>query len=113
MRDDDTKHTGTLLIALDATAEQTSACTPPGDMIDPRHGHMLLTSGGKLVACGGFSQPSKIDRCEEYDRELHDWIPLTNTLKEGKANFPSVQLDENKIWMGRKLPMYKNKLHYQ
>ena len=105
IQDDDTTTAGSFLVALDATAEQSSTCTPPGNMINPRNGQMLGMSGGNLVACGGFSQPTKIDRCEEYDKFQQDWTQATNTLEETKGNFPSVQLDDNRIWMGRKLAM--------
>ena len=103
IQDDDTTTAGSFLIALDATAEQSSTCTPPGNMINPRNGHMLGMSGGNLVACGGFSQPTKIDSCEEFNTFQQDWTQATNALEEKKGNFPSVQLDDNRIWMGRKL----------
>ena len=88
------------LIALDANS---SSCSPPGDMITARRGHMLGMSGGNLVVCGGVSSTGdKIDNCEEFDKGLGNWVQVAATLEEKKSFFPSVQLDDNRIWMGRK-----------
>ena len=92
------------LIALDATDEQSRDCSPPENMIEPRRGHVIGMSGQNLVVCGG-SHPSETNgtkQCEEYDKEQEKWIEVADTLEELKIYFHSVQLDDNRIWMGRK-----------
>ena len=93
---------GSSLLPLDATAEQSSSCSPPNDMIDERKGHMALVSGGNLVVCGGSDTLGRLDKCEEYDKEQDEWSHVANKLEEDKTFFPSIQLTEDKIWMGRK-----------
>ena len=99
---------GSSLIPLDITEERSSRCSPPGDMINDRKGHILGTTDGNLVACGGFSSSGRLDKCEKFDRQQEDWLQVTDTLEEGKGNFAAVQLDTDRIWMGRKL---KNKIN--
>ena len=91
------------LIALDATPEQVTSCSPPSDLNTGRKAHMLNISGGRLVVCGGRRQAQGIGTCEIFYRELGMWVNGTVALLSGEiAWFPSVQLDDNRIWMGRK-----------
>lgn len=86
------------LIALDASAASASICSPPGDMIDHRYGHMVAKSGGVLTVCGG----SDVAKCEVFDKEQRTWTYTAEGLHQGKGWFPYVSLDDNRIWIGRK-----------
>ena len=93
---------GSSLIALDATSERLSSCSPPGDMIDARWAHMLGLSDGNLVVCGGSGYTGAIKHCEQYDQGQDNWTRAPETLEESKYFYRSVQLDNTRIWMGRK-----------
>lgn len=63
---------------------------------------MLGISGGHLVVCGGWSENTGTDRCEVFDQEQGIWMEDNVKLLSGKKGwFPSVQLDDDRIWMGR------------
>ena len=98
------------MIALDATPEQTSRCSPPGDMRYSRAGAVIGMSGGKIVACGGAKTEEGFrDSCEEFNRDQGKWTTAKDELSKGSAWIPSVQLDENRIWMGRKFKVAHTK----
>ena len=82
-------------------------------MIDPRMGHILGVSRQSLVVCGGRIASGSVDtkQCEEYDKEQEKWIQTADTLEENKIYFHSVQLDDHRIWMGRKYN-YWHHLHF-
>lgn len=94
------------LIPVEATSTQASSCTPPADMLQTRQGHMLRRTGeDKLIACGGDTAPNvSSKKCEVYDMAAQgSWVNAAQELAEPKRYFPSAQLDDNRIWMGRKL----------
>ena len=93
---------GSSLITLDATTKHSTSCSPPPDMINQRSGHMFGMSNGSLVVCGGTGSSGYINNCETFDQHLESWIHMSETLEEAKSLFPSVQIDNNRIWMGRK-----------
>ena len=93
---------GSSLIAFEATSEQSLGCSPPRDMIESRWVHMVGISDGNLVVCGGRGSPGSIKHCEKYDHGQESWTQGSETLEEPKGFFRSVQLDSNRIWMGRK-----------
>ena len=65
---------------------------------------MIQMSGGKIVACGGAKPEGGFrDSCEEFNRDQGKWTTAKEELSSGSAWAPSVQLDENRIWIGRKL----------
>ena len=91
------------LIALDASPEQTSVCSPPADMSNTRMGHMIRIVNGSMVVCGGSILPSVTnDECLVYNKDLTVWEPGVQKLNQSKAYFPYVQLDDNRIWIGCK-----------
>ena len=72
-------------------------------MVEPRKGHILGMSGQNLVVCGGdIPSETATKQCEEYDKEQEKWIQVAQTLEETKFFFHPVQLDNHRIWMGRK-----------
>lgn len=90
------------LIALDATNEQATSCSPPGNMKAIRAGPMIRMSGGIIVACGGEYPGGYRSRCEVYNSKQGNWTWDAKLSSRG-AWAPSVQLDDNRIWIGRKL----------
>ena len=95
--------TSSTLIALDATPGQISGCSPPGDMLQARSAHMLQRPDGHLIACGGNGVGGLMTDCEEFDSMTGNWNAATYSLGVGKGWFPTVQLDDNRIWIGRRL----------
>ena len=91
------------LIALDATSEQASRCPSLGNMRLSRAGHMIQMSAGNMVACGGTYPSGYRNSCEVFTREQGNWAEINAKLSSRSAWPPSVQLDENRIWIGRKL----------
>lgn len=103
-QDESVRLANSLLISLDATSEQQARCEAPSDLIKGRKGHMLGKSNGHLVVCGGVITGGYTDTCEVFDHEQGIWVNDNVTQPHGNKNyFPSVQLDDNRIWMGRKL----------
>ena len=63
---------------------------------------MLGISGGHLVVCGGQTAGLQTDKCEIFDQEQGIWVNGIETFNSGvKGYFPFVQLDNNRIWIGR------------
>ena len=95
----------TYLIPFEATAAQALSCSPPGDMLTRKIGHTLKMSGGNLIACGGDkSYEVGSTTCEIYNKaQGSGWVNAANELDARKRYAPSVQLDMNRIWMGREL----------
>ena len=86
--------------ALIPLGQATNAphCPPPNDMIEERYDHAIGISGGNLTVCGGVG----LKTCSFYDKARKEWMPITEEMHAVKDWFPWVQLDENRIWMGRK-----------
>ena len=91
------------LIALDATPQLVAGCTPPPDMLTERRVHMIRWVDGQIIACGGNSLGSGLKDCEFYMKGSPNWTIANYTLDLEKAWFPTVQLDNDRIWIGRKL----------
>lgn len=82
------------LITLD---QAITTCSPPSDMKESREGHAIGMSGGNLTVCGG----SRLKTCSFYDKCKAEWIPVSEELYNIRDKFPWVQLDKNRIWIGR------------
>ena len=94
---------GSSLIRLDATDEQNTSCVPPGDMLVGRQGHMVKRAGEHLLVCGGKSNSQLLKSCELYDRQTATWVKARYRLSKTKSWYPSVQLNDTMIWIGREL----------
>ena len=81
-------------------------------MTDSRTKHMLGLSNGSLVVCGGENSFGYKNKCEKYDQGQDNWIQGAETLEEDKSFFQSVQLDDNRIWIGRKFGICEQKEVY-
>ena len=92
------------LIPLEATDAQASSCSPPGNMLTRKLGHILGISGGNLIVCGGHTARNVgTKKCEVYNKaQGSGWVNSANTLAANKRYAPIVQLDINRIWIGRK-----------
>ena len=92
------------LIPLEATGAQASSCSPPGNMLTGKLGHILGNSGGCLIVCGGHvARNVGSKKCEVYNKaQGSGWVNSANMLAANKRYAPKVQLDMNRIWIGRK-----------
>ena len=91
------------LNSLAAAALAEGSCSAPGPMNKERATAALLKlPNGTIIACTGADSS-----CETYEGSSSSWtISNANTGTTGNRSFfPSAQMDEKTMWIGRK---YKN-----
>lgn len=64
---------------------------------------MINRADGQLIVCGGDGGSGRLRDCEFFRKGLSTWTVANYTLELEKIWFPTVQLDNERIWIGRKL----------
>lgn len=91
--------TNNYLITLPWASSQAASCTPPGDLANPDKGHIIGHSGQSIVKCGGALDGKN---CEKYNPVSGSWDHVAWMAKD-RRYFDSVQLDNERLWIGRNI----------